>query len=289
MELRQLRYALAVVDHGTFTAAAAACHVAQPSLSEAVRNLERELGSPLFNRIGRRVVLTAAGAAFARAAREALRAVDAVRAEVDSVAGLLAGHLDLVALPTLAVDPVAPLVGAFRSTHPGVTVRLAHPDTPAELVHAILTGDSEVGINETLPSHPGLTSHPLPRQEIVAVLPPGSPPRRRLDVRTLAGVPLVTQPPGTSTRSMLDAAVASVGLTPVLAVETDLREAIVPLVLVGAGAAVLPRPMAAVAAEQGAVVASLVPRLWRELSLIRRQDGLSPAARAFVEIAAATQ
>ena len=61
MDLRQLRYALAVVDEGTFTAAATACYVAQPSLSQAVASLERELGVALFERLGRRVELTAAG------------------------------------------------------------------------------------------------------------------------------------------------------------------------------------------------------------------------------------
>src|SRR4051794_1031832 len=134
MELQQLRYALAVVDQGTFTAAAAASFVAQPSLSQAVRQLERELGVELFARIGRRVTLTAAGEAFVPAAREALRAVDTVRAEVAAVAGLAGGHLDLVALPTLALDPVAPVVGAFREAYPAITVRLAHPDSAGELL-----------------------------------------------------------------------------------------------------------------------------------------------------------
>src|SRR4051794_22559991 len=113
MELQQLRYAVTVVDQGTFTAAAAACFVAQPSLSQAVRQLERELGVELFSRVGRRVALTPAGEAFVPAAREALRAVETIGAQVAAVAGLVAGHLDLVALPTLALDPVTPLVGAF--------------------------------------------------------------------------------------------------------------------------------------------------------------------------------
>ena len=118
MELQQLRYALAVVEHGTFTAAAEACFVAQPSLSHAIRTLERDLGVELFHRIGRRAQLTSAGEAFVPAARQVLRAVDAVRAEVGAVVDLITGRLDLVALPTLAVDPVATLVGAFRKALP---------------------------------------------------------------------------------------------------------------------------------------------------------------------------
>ena len=92
-----------------------------------IRALERDLGVELFHRIGRRAQLTPAGEAFVPAARQVLRAVDAVRAEVGAVVDLITGRLDLVALPTLAVDPVAALVGAFRKRYPGVMVRLAHP------------------------------------------------------------------------------------------------------------------------------------------------------------------
>jgi len=286
MELHQLRYAIAVVDHGTFTAAAAACFVAQPSLSHAIATLERELGVELFHRIGRRVVLTAAGAAFVPAARETLRSLDTLRAEVDAVSGVVAGHLDLVAMPTLAVEPVTPLVGAFRKAHPGVLVRLAHPDDTHELVQRVRSGQSELGITELPAGGDRLVTRPLGRQELVAILPPGSPRPKRLELGELARRPLVTLPVGTSTRDALDAALATAGAEPALAVETDQREAIVPLVLAGAGATVLPRPMAAAARRQGAVVVSLRPSLWRDLGLVHRRAPLSPAARAFVEMAA---
>ena len=292
MELQQMRYALAVVDTGTFTAAAAQCLVAQPSLSQSVRNLERELGVELFHRVGRRVVVTAAGSAFAVAARVALRAVDSVRTEVDAVSGMLAGALDLVALPTLASDPVTPLVGAFRTAHPLVTVRLAHPDGTADLLQSVVRGESEVGITVAGPAEPGLVgghlvSHALGRQEIVAVLPPGSNRRTALPARALAALPLVTNPIGTSTRAMLDTVLADAGLRAQIAVETDQREAIIPLVVAGAGAALLPRSMAATALLHGAVVVALEPRLWRELVLVHRNATLSPAARAFADIALA--
>jgi DNA-binding transcriptional LysR family regulator len=261
MELHQLRYALAVADHGTFTAAAEASFVAQPSLSHAVRTLERELGAPLFHRLGRHIALTAA------------------------VVGLDAGHLDLVALPTLAVDPITPLVGAFRTAHPGVTVRLAHPEGTTELVELIRSGSSEIGVTELPVDAERIATHPLGRQELVAVLPPGSPRPRRLELAALARRPLVTQRRGTSTRDAVDAALATVGAEATVAVETDQREAIVPLVLAGAGAAVVPRPMATLAQRDGAVVAPLRPPLWRQLGLIHRDAPLSPAAQAFVTLA----
>jgi len=285
MEIQQLRYAVAVAELGTFTAAAANCFVAQPSLSHAIRVLEGELGVELFHRIGRRTTLTAAGVALIPAAKEVLRALDTVRAEVEAVAGVVAGALDLVALPTLAVDPVTPLVGAFRVAHPGVTVHLAHPENTDELVQRIRSGDSEIGITELPVVASRLRTVPLGRQELVAILPAGTPRPRRMDLADLARRPLVTQPPGTSTRDALDAAFREIGAAAIVAVETDQREAIVPLVLAGAGAAVVPRPMAALARQQGAVSVSLRPGLWRQLGLVHRDASLSPAARAFVSLA----
>jgi LysR family carnitine catabolism transcriptional activator len=285
MDLRQLRYALAVVDEGTFTAAATACHVAQPSLSQAVASLERELGAALFERLGRRVQLTAAGQAFVPAAREVLRAVGTVVADVGAVTGLTAGHLDLVALPTLAVDPVTPLVGAFRRAHPGVVVRLAHPDDTGELLDRVRSGASEVGITELPARAERIVSRDLLRQELVAVLPPGTPAPARLRAAELAARPMVTMPIGTSTRDAVDAALGRSGRRVATAVETDQREAIGPLVLAGAGAAVLPRPMAEVVAAQGGVIVPLDPPLWRRIGIVHRDAPLSPAARAFLDLA----
>jgi DNA-binding transcriptional LysR family regulator len=118
---------VAVVDHGGFTKAARALHVAQPSLSQAVRALEVELGTDLFVRGGRRVVLTAAGDALIGPARLALRDARTARDAVAEVAGLRGGRLDALCLPTLAVHPVAGLIGRFRGAHPDVLVRLVEP------------------------------------------------------------------------------------------------------------------------------------------------------------------
>src|SRR6266700_2101184 len=80
MNLRQLRYVVATADHGTMTSAAQALYVAQPALSRAIRELERELGIELFARSGRGVVLTVAGEEVVRQARIALEATDAIEA-----------------------------------------------------------------------------------------------------------------------------------------------------------------------------------------------------------------
>ena len=117
------------------------------------------------------------------------------------------------------------------------------------------------------------------------MLPPGANAAHTLTVATLARFPLVTAPPGTTTRTQLEEAFADAGVTPHIAVVTAQREAILPLVLAGAGATLFPRPLAEQAAALGAVVVSLRPRLTRPVHLFHRAGPLSPAAEAFRALA----
>src|SRR5438105_15950181 len=98
VELRQVEYVLAVIDHGSFTAGALAAGVTQPSLSEGVRRLETELGVRLFDRVGRSVIVTDAGRAFEGPARRMIRDRALVFDAVGAVAALDRGTLDLVAI-----------------------------------------------------------------------------------------------------------------------------------------------------------------------------------------------
>jgi LysR family transcriptional regulator, carnitine catabolism transcriptional activator len=287
MDLRRLRLFLAVVDGGGMTRAADAEHVSQPSVSQAIRELEGELGTPLFHRVGRRVVLTAAGEALVEPARQVLRDVETGRAAVESVAGLTAGRLDLVALPTLAVDPLAPLVGAFRVEHPGVELALADPSDSVEVVELVASGACELGITVEAVTDPALVAHRLGTQDLLAVLPPGAGTSHTMAIATLAKYPLVAAPPGTATRQQLEDAFADAGVTPHIAVVAAQREAIMPLVLAGAGATLFPRPLAEQAQTLGAVVVSLRPRLARAVHLFHRDGPLSPAATAFRALALA--
>ena len=166
----------AVVEHGTFTRAAAATFVSQPGLSKAIHELETELGVRLFDRVGRRVQLTAAGRALVGPARNALRDIEVCRDAVAAVTGLEGGFLDLACLPTLAVDPTADLIGRFRVAHPGVQVTLAAPDDPADLVTMVREGGVEIGIGDEPSDRNGLVVRQLAEQDLLAVMPPGTVP-----------------------------------------------------------------------------------------------------------------
>jgi DNA-binding transcriptional LysR family regulator len=294
MELRQLEYVLGIVDHGGFTRAAEALYVAQPSLSQSVRRLEAELGVQLFHRLGRRTVLSSAGQAFVTPARQVLRDMATLRRAVAEAVGLLTGVLDVAALPSLAAHPVAPLLGAFRTAHPGVSVRMADPDDPVELIGLVTDGRCEIGFTE-LPGPPSeLVAVPLADQELFVVAPPGTelgaaPGPDDMDDRVgrvpladLREQALIVPPIGTSSRDLVDRGLATLGVELPVAVETAQREAIVPLVLSGAGCAFLPAPLAYDARRRGAVVAPVDPPLVRTIGLLHRPGPLSPAGRELV-------
>jgi LysR family carnitine catabolism transcriptional activator len=285
MDLRKLRLFLAVVDHGGFTRAAEVELVSQPSVSQAIRELETELGTALFHRVGRSVVLSTAGEALVAPARQALRDVDTAQAAVAAVVGLEGGRLDLCSLPTLAVDPLAPLVGAFRVAHPAVGVTLADPDDAREVESLVASAACEVGLTVEEPSDAALRAHRLAEQDLVAVYPPGATVAKHTTFSELARFPLVTGLPGTSTRRQLDEACAAAAVTPEIAVVAAQREAIVPLVVAGAGATMLPGPLAENARRLGATVVPFRRRVRRPVLILHRRGTRSPAAEAFLETA----
>ena len=286
MDLRRLGHFLAVADHGGFTRASKAVFVSQPALSLSVRELEEELGAELFYRAGRGVRLTPAGQALLGPARQALRDVDTARAAVASVTGLVTGSLTLGSLPTLAADPLAGLVGRFRTAHPGVLVDLAAPEDTADLAELLQNGQCELGLAEGASLPAGLTTQELTPQRLLIILPPGTIRPAQLAIAELGSLPFIAAPHGTSSRRLLDEALTGAGLSPHIAVVTAQREAILPLVLAGAGAALLPEPLAQVAARLGAVVSDPRPPITRSIVLAHRAGPLAPAARRFLELAA---
>jgi DNA-binding transcriptional LysR family regulator len=292
MDERRLRYFLAVAEEGGVTRAAERLQIAQPSLSQALRAFEAELGVELFHRVGRGVRLSSAGEQLVGPARQVLRAMDDARNAISGVTELRTGKLELATLATLAVDPMAGLIGRFRDRYPGIEVDVYEPETAAGVSALVREGACELGAAHLPIPAEGLIERPLGEQELLFVLPPrrgrgkaSGQEERPLRARELAEIPLVVAPRGTSTRMLLDHALEAVGVTPRIAVETAAREAIVPLVLSGAGAALLPAPLAREARRRGAVVRPSAPRIARRIGLVHRDGPLSAAARAFLAVA----
>ncbi|MFR9732171.1 LysR family transcriptional regulator [Saccharopolyspora sp. MS10] len=290
MDARQLEYFVTIVDEGGFHRAAGRLHVAQPSLSQAVRALERDVGVPLFHRLGRRAVLTEAGRAMLEPARQVLRDLETTRAVVDSVKGLRTGRVQLAALPSQSVEPLTTMIERFHATDPGVLVSVLPAITAPEAADMVRGGSAELGLIGAAEDFalPGLSAHLVERQRFVVVTGPDGPWRAGRVVRRveLAGQRIITSQRGNRMRHVIDEALAE-GVDLRIAVETAHREAVLPLVLRGVGIAVLTEGWAEFARASGAVVLPLEPAAELRISLIHRPAPLAPAAQRFLEVARA--
>ncbi|MEU6120814.1 LysR substrate-binding domain-containing protein [Streptomyces sp. NPDC047123] len=288
MDVRQLEYFLAIVDSGGFNRAATALYVSQPSLSQAVRTLERDLGSALFHRIGRRAVLTEAGRALIEPARAAVRSLETARASVASVHALRSGRLDVASMPSQAVEPLTSLIRAFSTRYPDVVVAVRAVFTLRDVVDAVRTGAAELGLAASggpLPQKE-VASLALARQRFVLVVPPGGPFAGRTGVacEELAGQRLIVGQPGTGMRAYVDA-LREQGIAFAVAAEIEHRVALLPLVLAGVGLAVVTEAWRDLARQAGAEVLDVEPATALQVGLISRHGPLSPAASAFLETA----
>ncbi|MGH3439279.1 MAG: LysR family transcriptional regulator [Sciscionella sp.] len=292
MDARQLEYFLAIVDHDGFGRAAQALHLAQPSLSQAIATLERELGTQLFHRIGRGVVLSAAGSELVEPARQVLRDLRTARAAIESMKGLQRGRVELVTMPSPGIEPLGTLTRQFVGRYPGVTVRADAAFTPDDVVRQVKQGRCELGVVGT-PARlrpPGVEVIPLEVQEFVLVGPAGAgiPDTDPIPLAEMSGTRFIASPPGSLMRQVVDDVLATADDVRIVA-EVAHRTSILPLVMQGAGLAVLPAAWAPLARRAGANVARIDHAARLHVALITRPAPLTPTARAFVATARAHQ
>jgi DNA-binding transcriptional LysR family regulator len=289
MDLRTLEYFVAAVDDGGFTKAAARLHVSQPSLSEGIRKLERECGSPLFHRVGRGVVVSEAGTVLLTYARRALKDVEEARLSMIALKGFRGGRVTVSAPPALSVEPLARIIGIFCRKFPDVTISMVPTEEGALAAAAVANASCEVGLTDR-PVSADLRAHPIGRNEIVAVLPPGSmlSGQGPVSLEQLVDIPFISSAIGSRARNLLDEAKER-GIALRTALETPHREAVVPLILEGVGAAFLPWTVSREAERRGAVVLPLLPRVTYDLLIVHRDQPLTAAAQAFVTTALASR
>lgn len=246
MELRQLRHFMAVVTEGSFTAAARAELIVQSALSSSVRNLERELGADLFDRTGRRVVLTEAGRALLPQARALLAGARSAREAVAAVAGLDTGRVAIGTIQTLTCVDLPGELSAFHQGFPGVQVSVR--DAPVDdLTEALRAGELDLAYlapdARELPE--GLAVHATWHEELVLITAPG----HRLAgaeharVTDLAGEPFVDFRAGTGLETAVRRLAAHWGLRRRITCDVTQAGLLVDLVRAGIGVAFVPRPL----------------------------------------------
>jgi DNA-binding transcriptional LysR family regulator len=284
MELRQLRYAVAVARVGSFLGAAAELDVPQPSLWRSVKALEAELGITLFERSGRGVQLTDAGRQLLLRAEQLLDRAEAIPLLATELAHGRAGVVTVACAHPHVPRFLAPLIGSFRSTHPGVHVAL-HEFSGLPAVEQVLDGAADL-VTGLPQADPRLAGHHLGDVRLAVVTSDDHPWRGRSTVSTaeLRGQPVLTGHAGSLTRRLLEPALRAGGLGLDITVESGQATTLVALARAGLGVAIVaddnlgsdgPTSWPALVDEQVPMSAPL----WIYWS---RERELTPAVQVFV-------
>jgi DNA-binding transcriptional LysR family regulator len=280
--LQQLAYFVSVAEHGNLTRAAATLHLAQPSLSNQLRRLERDLGTDLFERIPRGVALTPAGRALLPIARHTLADVEQLRRTANELTSPDGGTLRVGATPSLSSVLLPAALTAFHAHHRHVTLEFVEAGSE-DLIERLERDDLDLALVILPVSHRAVETVPLAEEDLVAVVGQGHPlaARQRLGIADFQGVPLVIPRTGYTIRSTVIAACRLAGFEPTVVCDGGELSGVMALVARGLGAAVIP---SIVASHQPGLRAIRIdrPRLVRTIGLARRAGAVGPAsARTF--------
>lgn len=283
MTLEQLRIFIAVAEREHVTAAAEALHLTQSAVSSAVRALESLYGVALFDRIGRRVMLTPSGRQFLPEARRVLAAAADARATLDDMAGLKHGHLRIAASQTIANYWLPGRLAQFRTCYPGVLVSLEIGNS--EFVRRrIQDGLADCGLVEDEVIDSAFDPKNVGEDELVVVCSAAVKPAGRGLKGQLTSLPWVFREEGSGTRKIFVAALTALELSESqlhIVLELPSNEAVLSAVLVGGGAAALSRLVVAPAVVSGALRQIKVPGTKRHFWLVRNgARSISPAEGA---------
>ena len=287
MELRHLRYFVAVAEELHFGRAAARLNVAQPALSQQIKQLERELGALLLARTKRRVALTEPGRVFLAEARRTLAqaelAVEVARgAEAGEVGRLRIGYVDAALW-----GPLPEVIRAYRERFPRVAVRMLER-LPAEQPTDLRRGDLDLAIGPPPPASAQVEVAAFTEETVMVALSIGHPlaSRDAISIGELADDPWVLVPPGVPSqlRSTALGAAAAAGFTPRVAQEARELDTLIALVSAGLGVTLVP-DSAARLPRPGVVFRQLAGKaLPFRLVALRRRGLASPAVRTFLEV-----
>jgi DNA-binding transcriptional LysR family regulator len=289
MDLRQLRYLVALAEELNFTRAAAAEHIAQPALSQQIRRLEEEVGVGLVERTTRKVALTEAGELLAVRARRILAELEIAREELEALRGVDVGHVTIGAIHTMGPIDLSLALAEFHARYPHValSVREQTSEENAELLRIDELDLAFLSVTERVESHE-LGLHQLISEELLVLLPIDHALARHEEVRMaeLAHEQFISFRQGARLRELLFSAGRDAQFEPRVTLESNESHRIRTLVSRGLGVAILPRSDAIGQGAEVAVARLVAPALRRDITLAWRAGRRhSPAAYAFMELA----
>jgi LysR family transcriptional regulator, cyn operon transcriptional activator len=222
MELRHLRYFAALAEELNFTRAAEQVHITQSTLSHQIKQLETEIGHRLFDRIGKRVVITEAGEEFLAKVKRALSELDDGLRALRGSGRQLSGDLRVGVTHTFNVSLIPSCIEAFARRHPSVRIAV-HELSADAVVRGVEMQDFDIGIAYRPRNASAIAFEPLCNDEMALVVSPGHPlaARKRIRMVELHRLSLVLSTADTTTRQMLEEWFRSVGAEPVVVVEMN--------------------------------------------------------------------
>lgn len=242
MDMRQLKYLLEIVRLGGFTRAAESLHIAQPSLTAAIKKLEDELGTILLDRSGRVVVPTAEGLVVLERAQAIMQMSQNIHDDLAAFKGLVRGEVR-VGIPGMIATYLFPqVISLFRNSYPNIKL-IVHSDGANRLRQMVLDGDLDIAIVGDEDKIPGLVWEKLLSAEVVACVAAGHHLAHRADISIaeLAREPLYLFSKGHHQRALLDAAFSAAGVEPQVAFETNLVQILKMVTTDGSGVSVILR------------------------------------------------
>ncbi|MCC6742133.1 MAG: LysR family transcriptional regulator [Planctomycetia bacterium] len=286
--LRQIEVFCQVAEQRSFSKAANAVFLSQPTVSEHMAALERTVGNRLFDRVRGAVSLTRAGQVFYEHAKRMLAMQrEAVRA-LDDLKGAVRGQLDLGGSTIPGTYVLPGLIRSFRDSHPDVKVTIRCGDS-SEIIEMVVAGKVELGIVGSRVKRRGVRSEEIAKDELVVICPPGHPwaKRRQVEPAELAKEPFVTREQGSGTRETMERELAEAGVGPLqISVEVGSTEEVKESVKAGLGVSIVSRRAIGTELGAGALAAARLKGLdlSRSLNLVVSDERtLSGICKAFLE------
>ncbi len=241
MEFHQLRYVCAIAETGSFSRAAERCQIAQPSLSQQVLKLEDDLGTKLFDRLGRSIRLTEAGRAFLPHARSILGQMEMARSSVADKCADVRGSVTVGVIPTIAPYLIPHYATAFAKKYPEAKLRIVEETTPV-LVESLRDLSIDLAILALPLRHKDLELFPLRTEPLFAVLPKDHPraAAESLALKDLRGESFVMLRDGHCFRDLSIAACTHARVTPRIAFESGQFSSLFGMVAAGVGISLVP-------------------------------------------------
>lgn len=288
MELRQLRYAVAVAQRLNFTQAAGALSIAQPGLSQQIAALEGELGVRLFDRTNRRVTITDAGRAFVERAERILADVDRAAEEMTAYAGGLRGRVVVGTYQSFAEYTLPKLLGRFHALYPGIEIALRE-GMADDLLAGLHAGTIDVFIGQPAETKyaddPAFRVEPLYDDELVIAVGRSHMLAARSSVRIedLRDEPFVIFRPGSSITGRLLALARAAHFEPRVVFESVDSLTVRSLVAEGLGIALYPRTLGNMPGPHISLLSILPERIIRRMSLVTRNGSHARSAETFID------